>query len=78
MNSNVTMIIQTVMAVGLLVLATVLLSYKPLVTEYLELKAKHDCASDYRLEYADEENNTKVYTPIEDKYQKCLLDSQLR
>lgn len=67
---------QIMIAVAIIVLAFVVASFKPQVENYLKLKARHDCATDFRLEYTDEKTSTKVINPIEDKYQKCLLEAK--
>jgi len=40
----------------------------------LKIKAYHDCAQDYHLEYNDVEGNTKITRPLEEFYRQCLQE----
>jgi hypothetical protein len=46
--------------------------YKPLVGEYVEARVFDACASAYRLEYNDVENDTVVVSPNMEEVKKCI------
>lgn len=50
--------------------------YQPLLKQYLELKARQDCAQSYRLEFTDS-TNTTIIRPVEDLYATCLSEKGL-
>jgi hypothetical protein len=78
MLDNLTKLISAtgLLLIGLSLVATVAVSFigLPQVTRFLDLKARHDCASDYRLEFRDQATNTTITQPVEDLYQKCLAE----
>jgi len=66
---------QVILALGVVGLALVAYRYLPLAREMVALRAQEICANTYRLEYTDTTTNTKVISPIEDKYQECVEET---
>lgn len=44
---------------------------------YYTLKAMHDCATDYHLEYNDSVKKTLIVRPLDDLYQDCLKQKNI-
>ncbi len=68
---------QIVIAAAIGFLAIVVLIALPKIDRYLNLMATQDCASSYRLEFVDKNNNTTISRPIDDLYRKCLTEKGL-
>ena len=69
---------QLLIATAIAGLAYVGYLYMPRVEQYLNNQARQDCAMAYRLEYLDEKSNTTIMRPIDDLYQRCLEDKNVR
>jgi gamma-glutamyl phosphate reductase len=67
-------IAQIVTALSIFAVAGVLYLAVQQAQTYVRNEARHQCAQDFRLEYADATTNTTVVKPIDDLYQQCLSD----
>lgn len=76
MKNTLSAIAQMLIAVSITAMAVVMYLYMPQVASFLELKGRHDCAQDYRLDFTDEK--TTVSRPVDDLYAKCLSEKDIK
>lgn len=71
-------LVQTLLTtLGLVAIAAVLFLGVSEFKKYNDLKARHDCAQDYHLEFYDQNTATTVIKPIDDLYAVCLTEKGL-